>query len=155
MIKIEQMVNENDMLEFFIEHHKTDLELTKMHMFHGFQSYCKKLREYYEEKTKGMSKEEKKLYYEELEEEDSDDEFESVCDTAHSEVMKEYGNRFDLEHEDMDIILTDFDKYFTVTLRATVYDSEKKFSEHDFEVELNDDAHFLIDLVNFLILESE
>ena len=35
------------MLEFFKEHHKMDIEMTELKMFHGFQKYTKKLQEAY------------------------------------------------------------------------------------------------------------
>lgn len=153
--KLEQMADEQEMLEFFMEQHKMDLEMTKIKMFHGFHEYCKKLQNAYLIKTRGMSPEEKKEYEMDLESGEGDDEWDSICSTAISEVTTEYHNRFDIEHDDMDVIVTAYTDFFYIRCNATVYDSDKKLSELEFEVELNDKAHFLIDLCNKLILNQE
>jgi hypothetical protein len=152
--KLEQMADEQGMLEFFSEKHKMDLELAKMRMFHGFHKYCEELQEAYKNKTKDMTPEEKKEYEIDLDGGEDDDEWQDICSSLISKVQNEYHNSFDIEHEDMDITVSEYTSYFYIVLHATVYDSDKKLSELEFEVELNDKAHFLIDLINKLILES-
>ena len=143
------------MLEFFKEHHKMDIEMTELKMFHGFQKYTKKLQEAYENKTKNMTEEQKKEYEMDLESGEDDNEWDSICDSALSDVQKEYNFQFDIEHEDTDITITSYIDYFFITCHTSVYDSDKKMSELEFEVELNDKAHFLIDLITAMICNCD
>lgn len=147
------MADEEDMLNFFMEHQKLDIELSKIKMFHGFQKYTKGLQEAYATKTKGMTKEAKAEYDLDLESGEGDNEWDDICGSILNNVQKEYNFQFDIEHDDMDITLSSLTEYFFITCHATVYDSEKKMSELEFEVELNDKSHFMIDLCNKLILK--
>ena len=149
---LDQMADEQEMLEFFMERHKSEIELTKMKMFHAFQRYCERLQEVYTNKTKDMTPEEKEEYDMDVESGEEVDEWEGICTTILGEVEKEYNYQIDIDHDDMDITITAFINYFYITCNATVYDSKKKMSEFEFEVELNDKAHFMIDLTNKLIL---
>lgn len=54
--KIEQMVDEEDMLDFFESNHKAEVEMAKMAILHAFHNYIDGIKKIYENFTKGMKR---------------------------------------------------------------------------------------------------
>lgn len=148
--ELDKLNDEQAMLEFFMEHHETQVEMAKLKILHAYHDLIDGVKKVYEEKTKGMTKEQIK----EWEEDEDDTTWEDAFGILIDNIVKPTGYRLDIDVDEYSVQIKYHTKYFWVEYDGCMDGKKPKLSEMDFEVELDDDAHFLIDLTTALIYEQ-
>ena len=157
--KLDQMADEQEMLEFFLEHHKFEIDMAKMKMLHALHDLKDGIGKIYEEQTKGMTPEQIKEWQEdaENEEDDSDSKWSIAWESLLNDIQKKHNYSMDIEVDEYAVTITYVMKFFLIRWDGTLCGQKPKLSEMEtgFEIELTDGAHFLIDLCNKLILSRD
>ncbi|MFW6121684.1 MAG: hypothetical protein ACOC80_12425 [Petrotogales bacterium] len=152
--ELEQLNDEQEMLEFFIEHHKHDVDNAKMKILHALHDYKDGVKDIFENLTKGMSKKQINEWVEQCEiDEEEDSKWINELDKLKSEIEEPHNCNLWIEPDEYDITIAYWDKFIRVEWRGSMCGDKPKMSEmeDDFVIELTDDAHFLIDLATALI----
>jgi hypothetical protein len=155
--ELEQLNDEQEMLEFFSEYHKFEIDMAKMKMLHALHDLKDGIGKIYEEQTKGMTPEQIKDWQEdaENEEDDSDSKWNVAWDSLLDDIQKQHKYSMDIEVDEYSVTITYMTKFFHIRWGGSLCGEKPKLSEMEkgFEIELTDDAHFLIDLATALIYE--
>jgi len=151
---LDQMVDEQEMLEFFEKNHEAEVEMGKMKILHAYHSLIDGIDKVFKNCTKGMTKQQIKEWQEENEE-GEDAVWEQSFDVMVSEIEQKYNYKIDIEVDDYFINITYHTKFFWIKYDITLSSKKPKLSEMEFEIELDNEAHFLIDLCNKLILNQQ
>jgi len=149
--ELEQLNDEQVMLEFFSEYHKMELDMAKMKILHALHDLKDGIGNIYKELTKGMTKKQIEEWQEQEDYEDS--EWVSAFDTLMGDIEKRHKYSMDIEVDEYCVNITYMIKFFHIRWDGMLSGDKPKMSEmeKDFEVELTEDAHFLIDLATVLI----
>lgn len=140
------VLNKEDlMLAFFMHHHKTELEMAELKILHGYHDLIDGAKKLYDEKTKGMTAEQIK----EWEDDEDDITWGESFGILTDDIVKPTGYRLDIEVDECSVLMTYHTKYFWLRYNGYLTCEKPKLSEMKFDVELDDDAHFLIELVSY------
>lgn len=142
----------DDMLEFFRNSHKFELEHAKTYMVHAYNAYEEGLQRAWDERTKGMSKEERKASQDNILNGGNDKAWELVTFDLLKSIQDKY-NVF-IHHDETFFTVEKYMKYFHMSYSGAVR-SDNKLADENFYIELDDDACFLIDLVDKMIVNAQ
>lgn len=132
------------MLEFVIKENRDELERIKLRLFRAYRMLSLNSKEAHELFVKDMSSDEKEMFANECMYDDApSDYYESLSDVR-AGVETEFNVGIEWEH---DIMITDYSEWFVVSLVSDVPDSNKMFSDMEYEVELSQKSEFLIALM--------
>jgi hypothetical protein len=131
--------------------------MAKMKMLHALHDLKDGIGKIYEEQTKGMTPEQIKDWQEdaENEEDDSDSKWNVAWDSLLDDIQKQHKYSMDIEVDEYSVTITYMTKFFHIRWDGSLCGEKPKLSEMEkgFEIELTDDAHFLIYLATALIYE--
>jgi hypothetical protein len=150
---LDSMADEQDMLEFFESNFKTEVEMSKLKILHAYHELLDGVDKLYDRFTKGMNKEQIDKLQEESGEDEDDSEWNNAFDAMVSAIERPTNYKLNIDVDEYSIVMTYHTKYLWIRYNTVLTKERPKLSEMEFEVELDDDAHFLIDLCNKLILE--
>ena len=150
--ELEQMNDEQVMLEFFSEYYKMELEMGKLKILHSLHDLKDEIEKLFKKLTKGMTKKQIEEWQEQEEcEEDGESEWATGFDKIVAELESKTNYKLGIEVDEYNCDISYHTKYFWIRWSGFLSGDKPKLSEMEFEVELDDDAHFLIDLSTALI----
>jgi len=155
--ELEKLNDEQEMLEFFERYHKSEVDMSKMKILHALHDLKDGIGAIYKKLTKGMTKERIKEWQEQCEYEDDDGEWAAAFDNLVGEIEQKHKYKLDIEVDEYSVTISYYTKFFWIRYDGMLSGKKPKMSEmeKDFEVELSEDAHFLIDLITNLIYEHK
>ena len=141
--------SDDEIFEWIKENKKHEIGLAKCRIIHAYHNYCKRLHEEWDKYTKGMSKLDKSILIEELQSGFNDNAWIEVCDDVMSEIAKNYD--LTIEHEDLEVHINKMTSNFVIDVRESIIDyDKKKMSNLNYEIELDGDAYFMVNLIKYM-----
>lgn len=154
--ELERLNDEQEMLDFFERYHKAEIDMSKMKILHALHDLKDGVEKIFKKFTKGMTKEQIKIWQEQYEaDEDDDNEWANAFDILVGEIEQKHKYKLDIEVDEYSVTISYHTKFFWIRYDGVMSGKKPKMSEmeKDFEVELTEDAHFLIDLGTALVYE--
>ena len=143
------MKSDEEIFEWICNKKSSEIELAKCRMLHAYHNYCSQVTDAWNKRTKGMSKLDKDILIEEMNLGNGDDQYSDMCSDIEGKIELKYD--VDIEHEETSIHVSKFTKNFVISFWESLYNAEdKKLSDIEFEVELDGDAYFIVELFKFL-----
>ena len=143
------MKSDKEIFEWIKENKRPEIEMAKCKIIHAYHHYCGDTEKAWKKHTKGLSKLDKNILIEEMQLGSGDERWNDMCEDIESKVENEY--HLDIEHEDTDIHIIKFTKNFVIDVYDSLYGwKDKKMSDLEFEIELDGDAYFLVELLKYL-----
>ena len=140
---------DDEILEWIKENRKHEIGMAQCKIIHAYHNYCKRLHEEWDKFTKGMSKLDKSILIEELQAGFNDNLWNETCDEVMSEIANHYG--LSIEHEDLEVHINKMTSNFVIDVRESIIDyDKKKMSNLNYEIELDGDAYFLVNLIKYM-----
>lgn len=149
---LEQMCGTNEMLEFFKSRHKSELTFAKLRVIHAYDAYDKGLVEVWDKRTKGMTKSEKEEFKELLSNGMEDGQLRVMSESLVKKVSDDYN--VDIDQDEFFFEIVKYIKYFRLAYRGEGKKDLSRSDDENFDIELTDEAYFLIDLINKLIIDN-
>ena len=152
--ELEQLNDEQVMLEFFEKYYHVEVEMGKLKILHTLHDLKDGIEELFKKLTKGMTKKQIQEWQEQEEcEEDDESEWATGFDKIVAELESKSNYKLGIEVDEYLCDISYHTKYFWIRWSGYLSGDKPKLSEmeENFEIELNDDAHFLIDLSTALI----
>ena len=156
--ELEKLNDEQEMLEFFERYHRTEVDMAKMKILHALHDLKDGIEDIFKKLTKGMTKEQIKIWQEQCEaDEDDGSEWSTAFDNLVGDIEQKHKYKLDIEVDEYSVTISYYTKFFWIRYDGIISGKKPKMSEmeKDFEVELTEDAHFLIDLITALVYEHQ
>jgi len=137
------MIVDKELEKWFIENRRLEVETNKNFILRVCREYKKQLDEAFEKMMSGKTKIDKEIMMEELKHGDNE-EWQDISQDIIGNVESQFKYDCSIDHEDIFITIRGHSNYFDYRYDITVND---KPGTGEFEIELNDDALFLIELI--------
>jgi len=137
---------DKELEKWFIENRKLEVETNKNFILRVCREYKKQLDEAFEKMMSGKTKIDKEIILEELKHGDNE-EWQDISQDIIGNVESQFRYDCSIDHEDIFITIRGHSDYFDYRYDVTVGDEPET---GEFEIELNDDALFLIELITKL-----
>jgi len=137
---------DKELEKWFIENRQLEVETNKTFIKRVCREYKKQLDDAFEKMMKGKNKIDKEILLEELKHGDNE-EWQDISQDVIGNVESQFKYDCSIDHEDIFITIRGHSDYFDYRYDITIPDEA---GTGEFEIELNDDALFLIKLINKL-----